>query len=113
MHRYSPVLVVEDGDEFKTSTKGFEVLAKRRDAYIVGMFELGDSPLSHVESTGKLCLTDRLSVTELIEADLFERLATKLGKTFGGSGACNDLGTEFGKLRSGHQINPSFFSSSR
>jgi hypothetical protein len=28
MYRYSPIFVVEYGDEFETGTKGFEVLAQ-------------------------------------------------------------------------------------
>jgi hypothetical protein len=62
------------------------------------VLELGDRPLGHVESTGKFCLADGLIVTELVEADLFERVAAKLSETIGGSRACNDLGAEFGNF---------------
>ncbi len=60
MNRDPPVLVLEHGDELQPSTEGFEILAQRRHADIVGVLELGDRPLSDVEAAGELDLADSL-----------------------------------------------------
>ena len=82
MHRNSSIVVVEHGDEFEACTEGFEVLAKRGNANVLGVLKLGDRTLGHVESTGQFCLADCLTVTEFVQPDLLERVAAKLCETF-------------------------------
>ena len=59
----------------------FEVLAQGRHAHVVGVLELGDRPLRHVEAAGELGLADRFTVTKLVRPDLLERLDTQPGET--------------------------------
>jgi hypothetical protein len=67
-------VVIEHGDEFEASPERLEVLAQGRHPYVVGMLELGDRSLGHIEAPGKLGLADHLGVTEFGKADLLERL---------------------------------------
>jgi hypothetical protein len=113
MHGNASIVIVEHCDEFETRTERFEVLAKGGNAYLFGVLQLGDRPLGDVESTSKLCLTDRLAMAEFVEPDLIEGVTAKLGETRGRTWAGDDLVTEFGEFGSGHQISPSFRSSAR
>ncbi len=85
----------------------FEILTQRRHADVVGMFELGDRSLGHIESTCEFGLADGFAVTEFVELDLFERVDSQRREPLGRTGAGNDVVAEFGELGSCHQINPS------
>lgn len=113
MHGNSSIVVVEHCDEFEAGAECFEVLAKRGDANVLGMLQLGDCSLGDVESTGKFYLTDCLAMAEFVQPDLLERVTAKLHETLVRTWAGDDLVTEFGEFGSGHQISPSFRSSSR
>src|SRR5947209_10669274 len=78
---YASVLVVEDSDELEASTEGFEILAQRGDADVVGVFELRDRALGDVEPSGELGLADGLGVAKLVEADLLAGLGPVRGCT--------------------------------
>lgn len=106
MDRHATVIVVEHGHELKPGTERIQVLAHRRDAHVVGMLELRDRPLRHVEPAGELGLTDRLTVTKLVEPNLVERLDAPTGETPGRAGLGDNRIAELGKLGSCHQIKP-------
>src|SRR5581483_4648602 len=67
-------VVVEHGDELEAGSERFEVLAECRDAQVVGVLELGDRSLCHVEASGQLGLAHHLGVAELVEADFLKGL---------------------------------------
>ena len=77
MHWNSSIVVVEHCDEFEACTERFEVLAKRGNANVLGVFEFGDCSLGDVESAGEFCLTDCLAMAEFVEPDLFERVPSR------------------------------------
>ncbi len=93
MHGNSSIVVVEHCDEFEACTERFEVLAKRGNVNVVGMLQLGDCPLGDLKSTSKLCLTDRLAMTEFVQPNLLERVAAKLGETLSRARPGDDLVT--------------------
>ena len=68
--RHPAILVVEHRDELQAGAERFEVLTQRRHAQVVGVLELGDRPLGHVEAAGELGLAGRLTVTKLVQPDL-------------------------------------------
>jgi len=80
---------------------------------VVGVLELGDRPLGHLEAPGELRLAHRLGVAELVEADLLQRLGPLGREPLLGARARLELLAEFGELGSSHQINPSSRSSAR
>jgi hypothetical protein len=78
--RHPTIVVGERGHELEAGAERFEVLAQRRHARVVGVLELGDRPLGHVEPAGELGLADRLSVTKLGQPDLLQRLGTQTAR---------------------------------
>src|SRR3546814_5784877 len=99
--RDTATLVFEYRDELEASTERFEVLAQRRHADILGVLELGDRPLGHVETTGQLGLAHGLGVAQLVEPDLLEGLGTLGRQTFSRARAPLDVGAELGELEIG------------
>ena len=79
------MFVLEDGDEFEARTKRFKVLAQRRYSHVFGVFQFRNRTLSHVESSGECRLAHGLTVTEFVEADLFECFRLRLRDAFGRS----------------------------
>lgn len=77
MYGNSSIVVVENGDEFKTSTESFKILPKGRDSDVVRVFKFRDRTLRHIESTGQFSLTERLPMTKFVEPDLFEGVTSK------------------------------------
>ena len=75
MHRDASIVVVEHCDEFEACTERFEVLAKRGDANVLGVFEFGDCALGDIESPGEFDLADCFAVAEFVQPNLFEGFA--------------------------------------
>ena len=57
-HPAIPV-VVEHGDKLQAGAEGFEVLAQGRHPDVVGVLELGDCPLGHLEAPGEFRIQER------------------------------------------------------
>jgi len=107
MDRHTPVLVIEDRNEFKTRTERFEILPQRRNADVVRVFELGDRALGYVETTCEFSLADRFAVAKFVETNLLERVGPQSCEPLGRARASDNVLAEFGKLGTCHQINPS------
>src|SRR5262249_49310199 len=105
--------VVEYSDELEARTEGFEVLAQRRDPYILGVLQLRDRPLGHVKTPSQLCLAHRLGVAQLVEPDFLKRLGPLGREPFLGARSRFDLLAKLGERGPGHQINPSLRSSAK
>lgn len=58
------LVVVEHGYKFQAGAKRFEVLPQCRHAHVLGVFDLGDRSLGHVEPAGEPDLADRFTVTK-------------------------------------------------
>ena len=97
MDRHALVAVIEPGDEFQSRAKSFEVLTERRDSDIVGMFELRDRALGHLEASGQRGLAHGLPVAEFVEADLLERLGARPSDSLGRTRTSKNFLAEFGR----------------
>ena len=86
MDRHTPVLVIEDRNEFETRTERFEILPQRRNADVVRVFELGDRALGYVETAGEFSLADRFGVAKFVETNLGERVGPQSGEPLGAPG---------------------------
>ncbi len=86
LYRHPPSLVVEHRDQFQPGAEGVEVLAQGRDAHVVGVLELGDGALGHVQTAGQLRLAERFGVAELVQAYLLQRLGPLSRQPLAGTG---------------------------
>ena len=65
MNRHATFVIVEHGDELEAGVERVKVLAEGRDAYVVGVFTLGDGPLGDVETAGATWREDTSTVAVL------------------------------------------------
>ena len=95
VHRDAAGVVVEHRNELEADAERFQILAKRRDTYVLGVLQLGDRPLGDIEPAGQLDLADCFAMSKLVEPDLLECVDAQRGEPLGSAGLRDDCVAEF------------------
>lgn len=114
MDRNPALFIVEHGNELEPSTDRFEVVLKRRDSYVFGVFDFRHVALGDFKPPRDIDLTECVRASALVEPDFLLVLGARPLQGFRRAGPADHLVAEIGPLvMPTHSMNPSSRSSFR